>query len=211
MERSQQQKPEPALVEAYRQQMLAMQRQQSSASPSADAAPAPETEETWLDRRFPLPDLERDRAAMAVMPLDPSTDEPPTEAPSESPYVGYLQVFVFTGNEAEPLPGARVVITRPQEGRDIPYANLQTDRDGLTPIIPLPTVDPTLTLRPGTEQPYVPYTIRVSRAGFSTAEHQNVPVYGNNYVTQPAPLYPLLPGEGADAVRYYVSGGPVNL
>ena len=211
MERPQKQKPEPALIEAYRQQMLALQRQQSPAPPPAEATTDAEIGESWLDRHFPLPDVERDRAAMTVAPAEPAVAQPPAESPPESPYVGYLQVFVFTGKEAEPLPGARVVITRPQEGRDIPYANLQTDRDRLTPIVPLPTVDPALTLRPGTEQPYVPYTIRVSREGFSTAEHQNVPVYGNNYVTQPAPLYPLLPGEGADTVRYYVSGGPVNL
>ena len=237
--------PNPAVIEEYRRQLMALHRQQSpapAAPPPTQAALSPEQDEAWLDERFPLPDLERDRAAMPLPPGqppmkqtpeepprpegvlppyrppqgDPQPEPPPAEqdnpsTPPESPFVGYLRVFVFTGGGAEPLPGARVTVTRSQNERETIYANVQTNRDGLTPVIPLPSVDPALTLRPGAGQPYTAYNIRVSLEGFSTAEHTNVPVYGNNYVTQPVPLYPLLPGESPDAVRRYDSGGPTNL
>ena len=253
--------PNPAVIEEYRRQLMDLHRRQSPTPaptpPPAQTDPAPERDEAWLEERFPLPDPERDRAAMPLSqgqppteispeepprpegtlppyrppqgepmpprppmppmpPRPPQDDPPPAEpdspsTPPESPFVGYLRVFVFTGGGAEPLPGARVTVTRPRDEGEPVYANVQTTRDGLTPVIPRPSVDPALTLRPGTGQPYIPYTIQVRLEGFSTAEYANVPVYGNNYVTQPVPLYPLLPGEDTDTVRRYQSGGPTNL
>lgn len=245
--------PNPSVIEEYRRQLMALHRQQSpapAAQPPTQAAPPPEQDEAWLEEQFPLPDLERDRAAMPLPPGQPPMEQPPEvpprpegtlppyrppqgdpqptpprppqddpppaepdspSTPPESPFVGYLRVFVFTGGGAEPLPEARVTVARSRDEGETIYANLQTNRDGLTPVIPLPSVDPALTLRPGTGQPYTAYNIRVSLEGFSTAEYTNVPVYGNNYVTQPVPLYPLLPGEDPDTVRRYQSGGPTNL
>ena len=91
------------------------------------------------------------------------------------------------------------------------YANLITDRDGFTPIIALPTVDPALTLQPGPIQPYVAYNIRVTADGFQPVEHHNVPVYGDNYVTQPVAMTPIIPGEDANDTQEFNSGGPTNL
>ena len=184
--------PSPTLVEEYRRQLLAMQRH---------AAPSPR-EENWLDSRFPEPNIERDKAAVA--PTDNDVPAPPI---TESPFVGYLRVFAYTADEAEPLANARVVVSR--DGTL--YANAATDRDGYTPVIALPTVDPALTLQPGTTRPYVAYDIQVNRDGFRGALHENVPIYGNNYVTQPVVLLPLLPNADPDAVQDFVSGGPANL
>ena len=192
------QAPSPALVEQYRRQMMELY----GARPTPPNTP----DENWLDSRYPEPDLQRDGFAIpAITEPDPAPEPPPT--PPESDYVGYLRVFVFTADGAEPLTGARVVVSR----QDEVYANLETDRDGYTPVIPLPSVDPALSQRPGNPAPYTTYDIRVEANGFQPARYANVPVYGNNYVTQPAAMRPILPGENPEDTRPFTSGGPTNL
>ncbi len=144
-------------------------------------------------------------------PLYPTENIPPADSPAPAPFVGYLRVFVFTGQRTEPLPGARVVITRKQGETDALYANTITDLDGQTPAIPLPSVDPALTLRPEAATPYIAYDIRVTVNGFSTAIYEDVPVYGGSFVTQPAAMLPLRPGEDPTVPLIYYSGGPADL
>lgn len=217
--------PDANAMEAYRRQMLEMYRQATSSFPAVTA------EDNWLDSRYPAPDIERDKAAV-VLPSSPSVPAPqpeptpppqsepepepepqpqPTPPPDTSTFVGYLRVYAFTGGGAEPVVGARVIVTRPDGDGQTVYANLTTDRDGFTPVIALPSVDPALTLRPGTVQPYVTYTVRVTADGFRPVEHNNIPVYGNNYVTQPVTMIPILPGGDADNTQEFTSGGPANL
>jgi len=205
--------PSPALMDEYRRQMMEMHRRAAPLPP-----PPPPAEENWLDSRYPEPHFEQDRAAMVPQaeetplpepPAPPEDPEIPTPAPpiAESPFVGYLRVFTSTSNEAEPIEGALVTVSR----GDTLYANSTTNRDGYTPVIPLPSVDPDLTLQPGGPQPYVSYTIRVNAEGFRPVRFENVPIYGNNYVTQPVALLPLLPGADPDAMQDFASGGPANL
>ncbi|MBQ7089287.1 MAG: hypothetical protein IJN04_06580 [Clostridia bacterium] len=188
--------PDNDRIEQYRRQMLEMYRQ---ASPSS---PVDETEENWLDSRYPEPNIEKDKEIVAP------SEAPPPETPA---FVGYLRVYAFTGGGAEPIAGARAILTRTDGTEQTVYANLLTDTDGFTPVVAVPTVDPALTLQPGTVQPYVAYTVRVTADGFQPVEHRNVPVYGDNYVTQPVAMLPILPGRDADGTQEFTSGGPTNL
>lgn len=191
--------PDSDVMDAYRRQMLEMYRKATPSSPAETA------EENWLDSRYPLPNIPQDKEAVTV-------PTPVAETPPPSPnFVGYLRVYAFTGGGAEPIANARVIVTRPTDDRQTIYANLTTDADGFTPVIALPSVDPALTLQPGTTQPYVTYTIRVTADGFQPAEHRNVPVYGNNYVTQPVAMTPIVIGNTDDSGQVYTSGGPENL
>lgn len=230
------------LIEEYNRQLMNTYRQQTPTPPSAP-------ERNWLDEQYPLPDIERDRAALASAEMpsveQPSTNEqtpiqeqtaPPPETPQfpytdedlngevprgdetpappeigPSPYVGYLRVFVFTGQTAEPLQGATVSVTRKQGERDDLYATATTNIDGFTPILPLPSVNPALTMRPDIPSPYIAYDIRVDALGFQPVIYENVPIYGNNYVTQSASMLPLIPGQDASTPRVYRSGAPTNL
>ena len=193
-------KPSPAadVMDAYRRQMLEMYRQVTPPSPAETA------EENWLDSRYPLPNIPRDKEATAA-PTPAAETAPPSPT-----FVGYLRVYAFTGGGAEPIANARVIVSRPTDDRQTIYANLTTDADGFTPVIALPSVDPALTLQPGVTQPYVAYTIRVTADGFQPAEHRNVPVYGDNYVTQPVAMTPIVIGD-ANGGQIYTSGGPENL
>ena len=194
--------PTPQAIEEYRRQMMAMF--QRSAMRSAP-------EEDWLNSRFPEPDFRRDHAIMVETVIDipdASVKEPPPPlSATPSPFVGYLRVFAFTAEQAEPIPNARVAVTRD----DTLFANVETDRDGYTPVIPLPSVDPSFSLRPDGPTPYIGYDIQVNAEGFRTVRHENVPVYGNNYVTQPIALLPLLPNTPQPPMQNFISGGPTNL
>lgn len=191
--------PDAKIMDAYRQQMLEMYR-------NATPASALETsEENWLDSRYPLPNIPKDKEAIVV-------SSPMVEPTPPSPvYIGYLRIYAFTAKGAEPIPNARVVVTRPTDDRQIIYANLTTDSDGFTPVIALPSVDPALALQPSATQPYVTYTIRVTADGFQPTEHRNVPIYGDNYVTQPVAMTPIVIGDTDDSGQIYTSGGPNNL
>ncbi len=220
------------LIEEYNRQLMDTYRQQPKAPPK----PA---ETSWLDEQYPLPDIERDRAALAAAATPsepPSQTPPPADAPEfpytdedlngevprggdtpappnigPSPYVGYLRVFVFTGQTAEPLQGATVSVTRRQGESDDLYATATTDVDGFTPILPLPSVNPALTMRPDIPSPYIAYDIRVDAVGFQPVIYENVPIYGNNYVTQSASMLPLVPGQDPTIPRVFRSGAPTNL
>ncbi len=223
------------IIEEYNRQLMDTYRQQPKSPPKP-----PET--SWLDEQYPLPDIERDRAALAAaatpsaptdtpeqtstpadIPQFPYTDEDlngevprgdDTPAPPEigpSPYVGYLRVFVFTGQSAEPLQGATVTVTRKQDEQDELYATATTNADGFTPILPLPSVNPALTMRPDIPTPYIAYDIRVDANGFQPVIYENVPIYGNNYVTQSASMLPLVAGQDPTVPRIYRSGAPTNL
>ena len=232
-------------IARYNQELLELYRRQRPVQANIN----PDTnEENWLDRDFPSPDIERDKASLPTLaaqqtqapaqtatqtPAPPTAPEqvptfPYTDAdlqgevprPEETPappaedtaaYTGYLRVFVFSGNAAEPLPGARVVISRKEQGNDILFANAATDIDGFTPVIPLPSVNPALTLQPNVPNPYVAYDIQVLADGFVPTIYENVPVYGNNYVTQPAAMIPLLPGQDTSVPRIIRSGAPSEL
>lgn len=193
--------PSPALVEQYRRQMMALYGQQT---------PPQSTEKNWLDSRFPEPDFSRDRETISLPETPPATDIPAEDASppiAETPFIGYLRVFVFTGEGAEPLSDVLVTVSRDSTV----YANTVTDRDGYTQVIPLPSVNPELTLSPGVKDPFIAYDIHVVADGFRPVRHDHVPVYGNTYVTQPVALVPVVPGTDPDSEQDFVSGGPTNL
>lgn len=227
------------LMELYRTNWPANSQTNSSSNSQADMpAKMSAQEENWLERDFPLPDPEKDRqrlaeevktapAADAPLPSFPYTDQqlrgaipvpltPPIfEKEAEKPpeyasFEGFLRVFVFTGQEAEPLAGAAVTVTRQEGEREQLYATAVTDRNGQTPLLSLPSVDPAQTLRPGVAKPFVSYDVRVHADGFFTAIYRDIPVYGGSRVTQSAGLYPLIPGADATPLVFR-SGGPADL
>ncbi len=209
------------LIARYNRELMATYRQQTPLTAQQ------------LDQDFPLPNIDRDRQAMAVAatpveptpPPAPTTTMPPEPSPpaapdatppsaETAPYVGNLQIYAFTGSTAEPIEGAQVFVSRDNNGDSLLYASTVTDRSGLTPVIPLPSVDPMLSMNPDTAQnnlPYVAYDIQISALGFTPLRFENVPIYGGNSVTQPAAMLPLIAGDNPDLPRVYRSGGPANL
>lgn len=139
-----------------------------------------------------------------------ATENDAEKPPESAPFDGFLRVFVFTGQEAEPLAGAAVTVTRQEGEKEQLYATAITDRNGQTPFFPLPSVNPEETLHPGVAKPFVSYDVRVNADGFFTAIYRDIPVYGGSRVTQSAGLYPLIPGADATPLVFR-SGGPADL
>lgn len=198
--------PTQEISSPFRETASQPKSESSSSASQANQIPIP---------RFPYSDADlhgevpiAPPPAFSVSP--PAENTAPSAAQDKAPYEGYLRVFVYTGQTAEPLSGARVTVSRDLEDRTQLYANTVTDRDGQTPIIALPSVDPARTLKPGGIKPYISYTIRVNADGFRTAIYEDVPVYGGNSVTQSAGMYPVIPG-GDNTPLIFRSGGPTNL
>ena len=105
--------------------------------------------------------------------------------------IGYLQVRVSTAQSAVPLEDALVVIrSQADQGEQI-VASVVTDRSGLTPRIPLPTVPRGLSEVPGNPHPFYTYHLEVSKEGFFNQYYQNVPVFDGISAVQSAEMIPL--------------------
>lgn len=191
-------KPDPKTLERYRQQMLEMYHPQLT------------KDDEWFNQQFPEPQrIFETASATAPSSTTETIPEEDSSAPpiAETPFIGYLRVFVATAEGAQPISDALITVTR--DG--VIYANTVTDQDGYTQVIPLPSVDPVLTLTPGNATPFRTYDIQISADGFQSVRYNSVPVYGNNYVTQPTALHPLLYNDDPDTLQEIISGGPENL
>lgn len=107
---------------------------------------------------------------------------------------GSLLVRVFTANQALPVPDATVIVTQTNgdpSGRETQLANLQTDRDGVTPEISLQTPPASLSLTPSDVIPYALYNVRVNYPGFYSFVAENVQLFANNVSVLPVQLIPL--------------------
>ena len=112
-------------------------------------------------------------------------------ATSASDGVGYLQLRISTAQGAIPLENAQVIVREPKErGGGLVTVQL-SDRSGLTPMIPLPTVSRALSETPGTEHPFFTYFVDVSKEGYFTQYYQNVPVFDGISAVQSVEMIPL--------------------
>lgn len=107
---------------------------------------------------------------------------------------GSLLVRVFTANQALPVADATVIVTQANgdsAGTETQLANLQTDRDGVTPEITLQTPPASLSLTPSDIIPYALYNVRVNYPGFYSFLVENVQLFANNVSILPVQLTPL--------------------
>ena len=104
---------------------------------------------------------------------------------------GYLVVYVYADNIAQPVKGAEVKIT----GNNVEM-QLITDATGKTKSVALPAPDESYSLNPQSEvKPYAGYTLEVSKPGLNSVITQNVKIFD---------------GETALQNVYLTSGGEVN-
>ncbi len=105
--------------------------------------------------------------------------------------MGYVIVQVTTANTAIPLEGARVRISRADEGNFEVLYDLLSGPDGRTERIALPAPARTMSLSPDNGKPYAAYGIEVSREGYEGAVYNAVPVFDGITAIQQANLIPL--------------------
>lgn len=104
---------------------------------------------------------------------------------------GYLKVRVTAGDNALPISGATVTVTK-GNGSNLQILNKQTtNSSGETEQISLPAPPKELSQTPGNSNTYAKYNVRVDYVGYYTIEHIDVPVFDGQTSIQPTQLIPL--------------------
>ncbi len=142
--------------------------------------------EAWTepesDQRPPQPGpvFQQDTGGAAPIPGLPDDEE-----------TGYLRVEVKTGRSAVPVPGAHVTVSRLINDNPVLYRIVESNEDGDTPLIPVPTPRQSLSESPGNSRPFATYNIRVQQDGFYAVQNVNVPVFSGVVAIQPVELVPF--------------------
>ncbi|MCI8818116.1 MAG: peptidoglycan-binding protein [Oscillibacter sp.] len=108
---------------------------------------------------------------------------------------GDLQIFVTAGESPEPIPGARVRISDPADGRVLEEA--VTDSSGQTPFVELPAPPMELSVSEegaGEQRPYAVYNVTVSAEGWETLHTGGVELLPAGRAIQRMPLAPARAG-----------------
>ncbi len=115
------------------------------------------------------------------------------DGPVKNTGEGFLQVQVWAGEEAIPIPDARVFIfggDREGDGTGVLYS-MRTDADGKTPVVPLLTPPASESMVPGSPAPFGRYNVTVQKEGYGTVENVGVPIFDGILSNQPVRLVPL--------------------
>ncbi len=108
---------------------------------------------------------------------------------------GTLIVQVYTADQALPVSGANVKVTKLTEGGEELIRVMQTDRSGKTEPLLLPAPPSKNSQTPEGGVKYFNYNIRVDYPGYYTMENLNVPIFDGQTAIQPVALIPLAIGD----------------
>ncbi len=179
-----------ALIEQYNREMMAQY--------ASVAIPAQQ------DTPVPASSVSQDE------PADPA-EEVTTSSENDNDGLidtGRLQVRVSTENQAIPIPGAVITVTRQTDGQPELIRTVIADDNGLTPFLDLPTKDRRLSLEPNHPEPYAVYTVDVTANGYFPKRFIDLPVYGGVTAVQNVSMIPLPENGDSDAVLSYPQNAP---
>lgn len=114
-----------------------------------------------------------------------------SETAGEATFTAPLQVRVTAADEAIPIEGALVVVTRMQNGEPVVEAVRLTNESGLTEPILLSAADPSATLQPNTVVRAIVHNVTVSAPDYRRVTLSNVPLYGGIPTELPVSMVPL--------------------
>ncbi len=111
--------------------------------------------------------------------------------------VGYLRIRVYGGDEAFPVEGAIVLVSKAdgENGENGVIRSLRTDASGVTESVALPAKPKSLSETPGNVDPFAVYNVEIKKDGYYTVNDINVPVFEGVSATLPVRLIPLSFGE----------------
>ena len=189
-----------ALIERYNREMM---EQYASVIPDPERIPSkPSSSELPLQSTALLEETQE-----IPMEIEEQT-EPDENNNNELIDVGRLQVRVSTENEAIPIPGAVITITKQDGGQTQLIRTVIADDSGLTRFLELPTKDRRLSLEPNHPDPYATYTLDVTADGYFPKRFTDLPIYGGVTAIQNVSMIPLPEGGDRDAVLTYPQSGP---
>lgn len=112
-------------------------------------------------------------------------------ADTNTPGKGFLILQVYTADQALPIEGAHILITRNANGGEELVKVMQTNRSGKTEPLALDAPPASNSLTPDGGTRFYNYNIRVDYPGFYTMENLNVPIFEGQTAIQPIGLIPL--------------------
>ena len=137
------------------------------------------------------PDSDEYDAENGELPPDEIEELTPPDA--EMPQLtdtGTIQVTVSAAQDAVPIEGAAVLISREEDGIRTLIQAMITDSSGKTPILTVPAPSRTLTEEPGNTIPFAVYRAAVTAPGFLPLVNDNVTVFGGSAALFTAALQP---------------------
>lgn len=170
--------------------------------PESVSGPEKETETSFseyqneanFNERYPEPDVSEFRQSYVE---DNSMDYQhiEEEIKNKDTAKGYIKVNVRTGDDAEPLENAWVVVTRLENGKRLFIGAGASDESGSVPVFEVPVPQASYSLIPeNSRQPYSLYDITVMARGFFNERSVDIPVFDSitsvqNFSMIPVPLY----------------------
>lgn len=112
---------------------------------------------------------------------------------------GKLQVWVNTRLQSRPIPNARVSISYSGSPQNI-IEEVQTDSDGRTPVLDLPTPPLEYSLSPNVNQPYSEYTVKVEAQGYGTVEVTGSELLSGQSSVQPVEMDVIEPNDSFEDI-----------
>ena len=112
---------------------------------------------------------------------------------------GYLLVKVSTASGAIPVEAVSVIIQGTDEENKNVLLSLTTDRNGLTPKIPLLAPSKELSSAPApSSRPYSTYNIDVYKEGYYPQHYTGVPIFDGITAVQNARIIPIAEFDAKD-------------
>ncbi len=105
--------------------------------------------------------------------------------------VGYLQVELYTGRQALPVPNATVIIQKINMGEVVFWEEMPVDENGKTEVLQVETPDISISMHPSVRIPYETYTVSVRALGYIPTRVTGVQVFPNNLALQRIEMVPL--------------------
>ena len=113
-------------------------------------------------------------------------------------YYGKLIVQTTSARNAIPIVGATVVVREVlDDGTSRLLTVMNTDADGKTPPLEIPTPAPSESLSPGGAKPYTDVSIEISADGYYGSVNTHVPIYPGITSIQPAWMIPVSSSESS--------------
>ncbi|MCD7824483.1 MAG: peptidoglycan-binding protein [Clostridiaceae bacterium] len=115
---------------------------------------------------------------------------PSLKAMQDLPDTGYFQANITSQIDSYPIRDARIQITDSSNPEKI-IADLATDSNGQTEIVPLPAPPLEYSMQPEANQPYSEYNIHIQAAGFESQDINGAEILSGETALQNTSLLPL--------------------
>lgn len=182
--------------------------------------PAASEEDDMLgiaEMAYPGQILPESRPGPRISPLDfdenPYVIQPlPDDYRSKYPETGYIRVKVSSSNQALPVKGAGITISKNIDSQNYVIHQETSDRSGLTRNLPLPAPDDQSSMTPGGNGTprFAVYDMLVQRDGYVPVIYRSIPVFSGVVTVQPVQMVPQTADPDGQKVMEYEAPSPDN-